>query len=359
MSENRPLNQERHKERGIVLATVGLILALIALLAHRLLGLTAMSSGEWLFAVATTLVVQGGVWLGARLGVERFPRWDPHYLLLPMLAAAGLLTLYIHFAVETRGVILMAWLVALLFLAGFGGVLEVVALSLAMIAGYLGVVVLHVRAGAAIDLGVELVTAAQFLLICGYAGIVLERLRRDRHEMVQSRAHLAEMALTDELTRLPNRRHFEEILRTELARLHRFGGECALAMIDVDEFKTCNDTLGHVAGDAILAEISSLMRSQLRLTDVLARYGGEEFALVMVNTPREEAYTVVERLRHAVESHVFACTHPQPSPRLTISVGIAVAPDDAHGLRELVRKADDALYEAKREGRNRVHFAKV
>lgn len=359
MSENRLADQQRHKERGIALATTGLLLALCVLLALRLLGLTNMNPGEWALAATVTLVVQAALWLGARFGVDRFLRWDPHYLLLPTLAAAGLLTLYIHYAVEARVLFLMAWFVALLFLAGFGGVLEVAVLSLAMVAGYIGVVTLHARAGADINLDVELITGAHFLLISLYAGVVLERLRRDRREMIQLRAHLAEMALTDELTRLPNRRRFEEILRTELARLHRFGGTCALAMIDVDEFKACNDTLGHVTGDAVLAELATLMRSELRLTDVLARYGGEEFALIMVNTPREEAYLVVERLRRVVESHVFTCTHPQPSPRLTISVGIAVAPNDAQGLRELVRRADDALYTAKREGRNRVHFARV
>ncbi len=94
------------------------------------------------------------------------------------------------------------------------------------------------------------------------------------------------------------------------------------------------------------------MREELRLSDVLARYGGEEFGLIMINTPKDEAYQAIDRLRRIVEAHPFRGAHVQPGRRLTISAGVASAPQDARNYEDLVQKADGALYAAKRKGRN-------
>lgn len=172
--------------------------------------------------------------------------------------------------------------------------------------------------------------------------------------MQKLRRRLAEMALTDPLTELPNRRRFEEIVRGELARIQRYGGQCSLVMIDVDYFKNYNDTLGHLAGDVILKELAQLMREQLRLSDVLARYGGEEFGMIMINTPKDEAFRAVERLRRVIAEHPFRGAHVQPGKQLTISAGVACAPQDGLRYEDLVDRADGALYAAKRKGRNLV-----
>jgi two-component system cell cycle response regulator len=129
-------------------------------------------------------------------------------------------------------------------------------------------------------------------------------------------------------------------------------------MIDVDFFKNYNDTWGHLAGDAALRDLAELLRQRLRASDVLVRYGGEEFGLVMKRTPRDEAVRIVERLRVAVSSHPFR-RNGTDAAALTISAGVAGAPADASEYETLVRSADEALYEAKRLGRNRVEAART
>ncbi len=151
---------------------------------------------------------------------------------------------------------------------------------------------------------------------------------------------LERMALTDQLTGLPNRRAWEEALQRELARAGRDGNSVCVAVLDLDEFKRFNDDHGHQAGDALLAEAAHSWQSQLRATDVLARYGGEEFAAVIPAWPLETAVTVVERLREATPSG------------LTASAGVA-SWNREETAAELFGRADAALYQAKQSGRNR------
>ncbi|NIP77842.1 MAG: diguanylate cyclase, partial [Gemmatimonadetes bacterium] len=167
----------------------------------------------------------------------------------------------------------------------------------------------------------------------------------------------AAMALTDPLTQLPNRRHFEQVLRAELDRVRRYGGHCSVGMVDVDSFKRYNDTVGHLAGDTALRELADVMRRELRLHDMVARFGGEEFSMIMINAGKDEAAPIVERLRADVESHPFRHRDLQPRGRLTVSVGLATFPEDGSTYENLLKRADDALYRAKRDGRNRVHVA--
>ncbi|MBI4409015.1 MAG: GGDEF domain-containing protein [Gemmatimonadetes bacterium] len=346
-------DKQRLKQRGILLASAGLSLGLVVILALKLLGLSAVTFGEWVIAAASTLVVLLALWLVPRLGWDARLRWDPHYVYVPVLAAASILDLYTLVAPEARFLALMAWFVALLFLAGLVGFLGVVLTSAFMLSGYLGALWAHAgRAG--VSLPLELTTAVVVLLITCYVGVVFERLRRDRREMKALRQTLAELAVTDPLTGLPNRRYFEGFLQAELARLGRYGGTCAVCMIDVDNFKAYNDALGHLAGDATLRDLAAVMREKLRVSDVLARYGGDEFALIMVNTPRDEAYQALDRLREAVERGDFEREDVLPGGVLTISAGVASAPEHGLEYEDLVRKADEALYAAKRHGRNQL-----
>jgi diguanylate cyclase (GGDEF)-like protein len=159
-------------------------------------------------------------------------------------------------------------------------------------------------------------------------------------------------ACTDPLTGLCNLRQLMTILEREMERSRRYGRHCSLAMIDLDWFKNYNDSHGHLAGDEVLKATAHLFRRNIRNSDVAARYGGEEFVVVMPETGKELAMRVGEKLRRAFEEFPFPGEESQPKGRLTISMGIATFPEDASTPRELMDRADQALYEAKRRGRN-------
>ncbi|GEM_PF-2081683 len=163
-----------------------------------------------------------------------------------------------------------------------------------------------------------------------------------------------ELSVRDELTGLYNRRYFQDVLHSEWRRAKRFGRGLSVLMIDVDHFKSYNDTFGHLHGDYVLRQIADSLRRNLREVDTVARFGGEEFVVLLTDTDRQSALHVGEKLRRIVEHESFlkpqdGITHP-----ITISIGIAVAPDDAKQVDDLVDHADIALYDAKDSGRNRV-----
>jgi len=351
------IDRQYIKKRGVMMAGAGLLLALVVACLLNFVGLQAMPLSACLSAAGVTILVYAALWLTVHFGWDAHLPWDHHFIYLPMVAATGLLTLYIVLAPSLRMVLLMAWFGAPIFMAGLVGFAGLFAMSALMALGYLGAMALLLRQGQPLAMPLESAVATIFLLINVYTGVVFERLRREREERKVLRAKLAELAITDPLTGLYNRRHFEEILRAEVGRIQRYTGHCSLAMIDLDFFKNYNDTLGHLAGDALLRELAALLRGHLRVSDVLARYGGEEFGLIMVNTPKDEAILGMERLRTLVEEYPFRGGSIQPFGRLTVSVGIASCPADGTDYEELVRKADGALYAAKRMGRNQVQVA--
>jgi len=133
--------------------------------------------------------------------------------------------------------------------------------------------------------------------------------------------------------------------------VQRYGGSFSLAMLDLDEFKSFNDRFGHPAGDAVLCELARVIRQHMRASDRVARLGGEEFAVILVGTGKEAARFVVERLRNAI-AELDLGHLSEPGCTVTTSIGVASAPDDAEYAAELVRRADEALYEAKARGRD-------
>ena len=170
-----------------------------------------------------------------------------------------------------------------------------------------------------------------------------------RHERMQE---LALQASQDPLTGLKNRRRFEEDLRAELARSHRYGVAGALLMLDLDHFKQVNDTLGHPAGDRVLAEIASVLRGRSRETDVLARIGGDEFAIALPRCEIEEAEAVSGEIITAIRERMS--TEPEVPP-ITASIGIAVfGVGERLSYETVFDRADAALYAAKGSGRDRV-----
>lgn len=179
------------------------------------------------------------------------------------------------------------------------------------------------------------------------SGVLVAALKRRIEDLL---AALVATARTDELTGLPNRRAFNEGLERELARALRTRTPLTLAMLDVDNFKSVNDRLGHPEGDAVLAELSGVLRRSIREIDMPARVGGEEFAALLSATDAGGGEVIAERMRESVRS-AFA-GHPVP---ITASIGLATTtPDDPLPATELMRRADRALYTAKENGRDRV-----
>lgn len=167
-------------------------------------------------------------------------------------------------------------------------------------------------------------------------------------------AKLRNLAVTDALTGLYNRRHATEVLVEEFGRRQRVAGaRLAFAVIDVDWFKQINDRIGHLAGDAVLQQLARLLSDSLRAGDTLARIGGEEFALIMPDTPLEEAHQACDRLRDEVARHEFFSDGGERI-NVTISVGLAEVSPEMRDYQELYAEADRYLYDAKKGGRNSV-----
>lgn len=181
----------------------------------------------------------------------------------------------------------------------------------------------------------------------------LERAVAERtRELQDANARLERLAVTDGLTGVFNHRRFQEQLQAELLRAERHKRPMGVLMIDVDFFKKVNDAMGHPAGDELLRRLAQVLSTDLRQTDMIARYGGEEFAVLLPENTKSEAMQVAERMRIAVEDRINAGT-PWPS-KVTVSIGVATFPEDGNTAEQVLTAADQAMYVAKRSGRNRV-----
>lgn len=177
---------------------------------------------------------------------------------------------------------------------------------------------------------------------------------RDLHEqLVIANEKLKELVETDDLTGLSNMRSLYQKLEYELQRARRFGREVSVVMMDMDNFKDVNDGHDHLFGSFVLSEIGKIVKQNTRNIDLPARYGGDEFLVVLTETSEEGCRHFCERLRQAIEGYEFISG--QDKMMLTTSIGFAVSnPQEQITARDLVRRADHALYEAKRSGRNKV-----
>jgi len=164
------------------------------------------------------------------------------------------------------------------------------------------------------------------------------------------------LSITDGLTGLNNNRYFKEIFNKELERSQRLKIDLSLIMIDIDHFKAVNDTYGHLQGDSILREVSKVVQESIRKTDFAARYGGEEFAILAMGTNTEDTAAVAEKIRANIEKFDFKAE--KGVMKITISLGICSLTKDTKNILEIVKSADDALYDAKETGRNCVRIGK-
>ncbi|MBN1543452.1 GGDEF domain-containing protein [candidate division KSB1 bacterium] len=166
-----------------------------------------------------------------------------------------------------------------------------------------------------------------------------------------------ELAFTDELTGIFNRRYFNQRYQREIGRAKRYKRMLSVLMIDIDHFKKFNDTLGHMQGDRALKEMAGLFEDNIRKADILCRYGGEEFVVILPEIHLEQALTVAEKLRKRVKNRNFIGEQHLPGGKVTISIGAAAFPENGSTADEVLNKADLALYAAKQQGRDKVTAA--
>ncbi len=183
------------------------------------------------------------------------------------------------------------------------------------------------------------------------------KLTKLREMLIEQNRELWGKAITDNLTGLYNRNYFDDVFIMEFERARRYQSHLGCIIIDVDLFKNVNDVYGHLMGDQVLRELGALVNETFRKVDITARYGGEEYALLLPETTPDGIHLVSERFRKIVSEHPFATKQrgeQEPIP-ITISLGAAHYPNDKmFSASDMLRVADDMLYKAKRDGRNRV-----
>jgi diguanylate cyclase (GGDEF)-like protein len=175
---------------------------------------------------------------------------------------------------------------------------------------------------------------------------------QNNFRLKQTRTELTKLAKSDPLTGIYNRRHFAELVQIDIERARRFNENSYVILIDTDYFKKVNDTYGHLVGDKVLIELAKRMKEIIRPYDLLARYGGEEFIIYMPDSNEEGVAAATERLRLKICQHPFIFTDAS----LNVSASFGVAIIENGSIEKSIKNADDALYRAKEEGRNRVVF---
>jgi|GEM_PF-6801837 len=174
-------------------------------------------------------------------------------------------------------------------------------------------------------------------------------IKNDHNKLNEISRKFYELSIKDPLTGLYNRRFFYEILEKEIEKARRSGRSFTIAIGDIDDFKKINDAFGHLEGDRVLIQIAAIIKSNLRKYDLAARLGGEEFVILFPDTSKKEALQIVERLRKAICENDLC----EGEKKLSISFGLASCPEDGQTIDTLLSRADRALYDAKRQGKNK------
>ncbi len=179
-------------------------------------------------------------------------------------------------------------------------------------------------------------------------------LNKASEDLKQLNERLNLLSITDGLTEIYNHRHFQDRLSEEVERLHRQkSGDLSLLMLDIDDFKKFNDSYGHQCGDMVLKQLAILLKNSVRIIDILARYGGEEFAIILPNSNKVQAVTVAERICETIRSTPFTFGDGT-SVKVTVSIGVGTITCSRGEKSDLIKKADNALYEAKAKWKDRV-----
>ena len=186
---------------------------------------------------------------------------------------------------------------------------------------------------------------------------LLATLQKQNSELERTNKILENVACRDGLTGLFNHRYFQDSLRSEIDRCQRENDIFSLIFFDLDHFKIYNDAHGHLEGDYLLRQLATILEKNFRHSDVVARYGGEEFVVILPGTSKKDAQHMAENMRRYIEGFPFNGRDTQPSGKLTSSIGIATYPEDGRNRTELVQSADNAMYQAKKSGRNGICVA--
>lgn len=289
-----------------------------------------------------------------RSGLNR--RFSDPSLTAEQVAAAVIFLAYISYhAGPARGALALFYPVAMLFGVARLNAARLMVLALLALGAHGAVLQLgymrhpEMDARAALtEFAVLMIVLPWFAVMGGYVNRLRERLAQSNRGLARALERIEEIAVRDELTGLYNRRYAMEALATERSRAERLSQPFSVCVLDIDHFKSVNDRFGHAAGDAVLRRLAELVPAELRGVDVFARTGGEEFLILVPGTGREGAQACAERVRRRVEEGEFA-----PLGRaLTASLGVATyRPGEA--LDALLARADQALYQAKAQGRNR------
>jgi diguanylate cyclase (GGDEF)-like protein len=350
------LDSRRDTMRRTLLASCGAFLYSLVILVCYWLGYV-------LIEVTELVILFTCFWLG-HLATVTYVYWGhkknkstPSMTLIHMVWAIIFVSIVLFHTVEIRSALMMAYLTILPFGAfrlhwrGFFGI------TLFTLASYAVALFFFQQSSSGYwSPQVEVIIGITFLLATlGYCilgrefSILRERLTQSNQQLKVALTKIEELAITDELTGLYNRRHLLDRLDKQRAIANREGTSFVLGFVDLDKFKSINDQFGHGVGDEVLCQFSDLLQESIREVDLVARYGGEEFVLLLNGVGIETAAVVVERIRSAVESLRFS----DQKLAMTISVGITEyrAPETA---KETLERADKLLYQAKQDGRNRV-----
>ena len=342
----------------------------VTILGTRLGLVSPHTPHEVLFGL--TLGINGIFFALIRSGYSN--RWRDPALTIPQMVLGILLaTALIHYSIELEGALFTIYFMVMLFGVFALNRVRMLLMSLLVVGSYLGMLVFELQAdgaqalpGAALGRLIILALGLTwFVYVGGHISNLRARVRQQRADLQGQRTELEasnqqleealhrleELAIRDPLTNLYNRRYFLERLDEELTRVQRDQSSFHIGLIDLDHFKQVNDTHGHNAGDAVLREFARCARTALRRSDLLARYGGEEFIVLFRDGSSEDIQGVAERLRRS-----FAECSPNATPdgqTITISVGVTLThPRDR--LDSVIERADQALYRAKKAGRDRV-----
>lgn len=285
-------------------------------------------------------------------------RFSDPSLTTEMIAAAVLTLAYIMYhAAPVRNALSLFYLVALMFGVLRLGTTRLVALALMTLIAHAVVLAMSGSlqgpgaAAAWTQLGTLTIVLPWFATMGGYVNSLRHRLSDANRQLKLAVTRAEEVAIRDALTGAYNRRHLMDVLQRELGRTGRIATTLSVCLIDVDHFKSINDTLGHAAGDEVLKHLASVAGASLRVVDVFGRYGGEEFLLIMPDTQGQGAAVVAERLRADIEQCAFPGVPAERRISVTIGVASHAKGDDVGAL---VDRADQALYRGKSAGRNRV-----
>jgi diguanylate cyclase (GGDEF)-like protein len=310
--------------------------------------------GFWIISLTINIIL----YIVFRMG---FNLWmsDPSLTSIQM-CAANLVVMYgLYYIYEIRGFLLSTYILILLF-----GIFRLYTRQFLFVSAFalltygVDIVLLNIFHPQVINLKIECFQwfgMAIVLISVSLIGGKISSLRRElsvsQKKLQSSLTVIREMAIHDDLTGFYNRHHLIDIIDSENNRSVRTGSVFSLAMMDIDKFKRINDTYGHQTGDQVLRTFAAIIRSMLRKTDFCGRYGGEEFLIVLTQTGLQAANVFSERIRECVENSLFPDLGP--NSRVTVSLGLA-----EHRMQENIEKtisrADDALYKAKKKGRNRV-----